>query len=221
MKFDVWKALKEGWSLYKAKFLELLKWVVPIFAGQLALAELFSWYATNHPPSFLLYSLQYLVEQTLQAVAIFVGTFICLTEAEERFSLAEISAGRLFVIWFTTVYIGIAMMLGLMLFVVPGIVVFTVSMFYAIYIVRFEQGPIESVASSTDIAKNSWFRLFLLAAILFAGYFAAHWVAGKLALIGGASIPLGELLLALLVYVATMYGFAVTVASWRQLRAAT
>jgi len=83
--------------------------------------------------------------------------------------------------------------------------------------VKYDQGPIESVASSVRAAKDSWLRVSAMVAVLWAVWCGAEWAA--YAVTGG--VDAGVTLLGTVVAVVTsavyMYLYAITVSAWVQL----
>jgi amino acid transporter len=51
-------------------------------------------------------------------------------------------------------YIGLAIVIGLFLFVIPGLIVMAVTYLTPIYILKHAQGPIEAVASSASAMRD-------------------------------------------------------------------
>ncbi len=73
----------------------------------------------------------------------------------------------LFFYLFISMYILLAGGLGLMLFIIPGVFVFTTSFLFIIFILDKGQGPIESIESSIDLIKDSFLKLTLLLILIY------------------------------------------------------
>lgn len=215
---DIRKAAEDGLEIYKTRFHELIKWVLPILVAQDLFTKYYVKLTNDFSPNWFFSGLEFVVSQTLSAIAIFIGITICLSKASEKFDWSKVGGGRLFVIWFSTLYISLAAMLGMLLFIIPGVLILAVSFFYAIYIVEFNQGPIEALVSSVEVAKESWFRLTVMVAIITAVWGAIVWGIESLIIPLVDFIPLSDVVVWAAVSILFMYNYAITVSSWNQLK---
>jgi len=218
---DIKKAAKDGLEIYKEKIRELIKWVLPILVAQDLLTRYYVELTSDFSPSWFFSTIELVASQTLSAAAIFIGISICLSDAAVKFDWSKVIGGRLFVMWFATVYLTLAVTLGMAFFIIPGILILVVSFFYAIYIVEFNQGPIEALTSSIDVAKESWLRLTIMVAIMSAIWVGITWGIESLIIPLVDFIPLSGVVVWGFLSVLYMYNYAITVSSWNQLKNAT
>ncbi len=69
-------------------------------------------------------------------------------------------------------------MLGMMFFIIPGIIIMAASFFAPIYILQEGQGPIEAVASSASLLQGKVFHVTLLLSGVWLAIYAFEYVVG-------------------------------------------
>jgi len=218
---NIAKAAREGGALYKQKFGELVKYIGPLVLLQVMIDE-YAWgYLDEQTQSWLFSSVVFVTDITIDAAMIFMAISIFLSEKPMALADFQWSAKRLFIIWFSTLYIGVAISLGFLLFIIPGLIILGVSLFYSIYIVKFDQGPIEAVASSVDVAKTSIIRVTVMVIALSAVWIALAWLVVKVSEVGLVSLSLYSVLSGVALGLVYMYLHSITVTAWRQLCDAT
>ena len=218
---DIEKAAKDGFTLYKQKFGELLKYIGPLLFLQVMIDKYALGDIGDQTPTWLFSSVVFITDITIDAAVIFIAISINLSD--KRMALADFpwSAKRLFIIWFSTVYIGVAISLGLLVFIIPGLIILGVSLFYSIYIVKYGQGPIEAVASSVEVAKTSIARLTVMISALSIVWVALLSLVEKISDLDLMSQSLYGAIIGVVLGMVYIYLHSITVTAWRQLSDAT
>lgn len=146
--------------------------------------------------------------------AVIKSTEISFTEA------VQIGARRLLPLILCFIIYGLAVMVGLLLLVVPGVIL-ALSLGMAPYLVVTEnQGPIDAIKHSHNLVWGNWWRtaiiLTVIMFILFSVYFLVGMISGVGILAGGPDPSeaglLANLLMALLSAVITPVGYAMGMA---------
>jgi uncharacterized membrane protein len=96
----------------------------------------------------------------------------------------EITISKFWIYLFSSLFVGLAITIGYMFFIVPGLIILALSVFVPVFILYKNQGPIESIASSSSYLEGN----LLLQTIMFsalwsiptivdyvAGYFIENW----------------------------------------------
>jgi len=214
-------AVKEGVALYKKKFGELVKYIGPLLLLQIVIDENAWGYLDKLTPTWYFSSVVFIMDITIDAAMILLAISIFLSEKPMAVTDFQWSAKRLFTIWFSTLYIGVSISLGLLFFIIPGLIILGVSLFYSIYIIKYDQGPIEAVASSVDVVKTSIIRVTVMIIALSATWVALAWLVVKVSSIGLISPSLYDVLSGAVLGLLYMYLHSITVTAWKQLCDAT
>lgn len=149
--------LKESWSGFikqpKPLILVTAPWVVAVVlldigieavSGQIGLALLF---------------LMSVISLVLYTMIMFAGLQLLY---KNQGIILKITVRKVLIYIMASTYISIATVLGLMLFVIPGLIVVAVSCIVPIYIIKDQQGPIEAVASSASLLNGHIMIIALL-----------------------------------------------------------
>ncbi|WP_156948466.1 hypothetical protein [Marinobacterium jannaschii] len=160
------EVLKESWSEFlvqlKPLVIATLPWIVAVVALS-AVSTVFS-EKLNGFVEFLLSA----VEMILQAMVAFAGLQVLF---KSRGEAVEVTSAKIIIYIMAAAYIGIATMLGMMIFIILGVIIMAASFFAPIYILQENQGPIEAVASSASLLQGRVFRVtFLLCGVWLAIY---------------------------------------------------
>lgn len=115
------------------------------------------------------------VEIILQAMVVFVGLQVLFKSRGEK---VEVTAGKIIIYIIAASYIGIATMLGMIFFLIPGIIIMAASFFAPIYILQEGQGPIEAVASSASLLQGRIFHVTLLLCSIWLVIYAIEYAVG-------------------------------------------
>ena len=211
---DIARAAKDGGDLYKENISELIKYVLPILIVQQLITDYYHVFIPDDLSFWLVIIIGIVASETLKIFAVYASITIFFSTESLKINSFSWEPMKLFLIWFTSIYIDIAMTLGYILLIVPGIIIMGITLFYPIYIVKFNQGPFESVGSSIDVAKKSWLRITALVAIL-----ALIWT-GVIWLINISINNLFYLHLVINTFIMSimyLYLYAITVSSWQQI----
>ncbi len=154
-------------NLIKANYIQLILRVLPV----IFIVSVFGYYwevALNNVLAEPLHlAIGFIVDIILETLIIYISITLFLNSInKEEISLFP-SISTAFVLWFSSCYVGIASIIGFMLLFIPGLIIISVSVYYPIFVIKYNQGPIESVASSVDIVKqNFFFTISLLSLFL-------------------------------------------------------
>jgi len=99
---------------------------------------------------------------------------------KQRSTNIKVSTGKVLIYIFASIYIGVATMLGLMLFIIPGLIIMAASFFVPIFVLKDGQGPIEAVASSASLLRGNIFKVTLFLCILWLGIMAVEYIVNLL-----------------------------------------
>lgn len=152
---DIRAILKESWTGYKQHFLKLILITSPYIIlaaiiGVITKGEL-------DTSGKIFYMLGFLV---LEALITLQGLrYLYKNDGIEL----EINTKKIILFMFASIYVAVAVMLGLILVIIPGIIVMTVTMLMPLYILKESQGPIEAVSSSVRLIKPFLLRVMFLA----------------------------------------------------------
>ena len=167
------KLLKESWI----EFLEQLKpliivtgpWmlaVVGLGAVSVALGEKVSGFV------LLLFLV---IELILQAMIAFAGLQLLF---KNRGVYIEVNPKKIIIYIVATIYIGIAAALGMVFFIIPGLIIMAASFFAPIYILKENQGPLEAVASSAALLQGKILHVTILLCGVWLALYAVEYTAG-------------------------------------------
>ena len=167
------KLLKESWI----EFLEQLKpliivtgpWmlaVVGLGAVSVALGEKVSGFV------LLLFLV---IELILQAMIAFAGLQLLF---KNRGVYIEVNPKKIIIYIVATIYIGIAAALGMVFFIIPGLIIMAASFFAPIYILKENQGPLEAVASSAALLQGKILHVTILLCGVWLALYAVEYTSG-------------------------------------------
>ncbi len=91
------------------------------------------------------------------------------------------------------------------------------SFFHIIYIVKFNQGPIEAIASSVEIAEESWLKVTIMATLFVLIWFGINWLVNTVLAWIFYPLPVGEVIVKALLLIVYMYNYTIIVTAWWQL----
>ncbi|MCV6623231.1 MAG: hypothetical protein OIF51_15930 [Cellvibrionaceae bacterium] len=136
------RVLKESWLEFLEQLKPLLLATSPWIIAVMALDATYILFSEELNSSVILLVL--LSEIILKAMIVFAGLQVLF---RSRGCSVEMTTGKLIIYGVAATFTGIATVLGMMLFVIPGIVVMAASFFMPVYILKENQGPIEAIAS--------------------------------------------------------------------------
>lgn len=139
----------QSWDTFRANFNGLLFATAPYIAASVILSVIGS--ALPSDSSMALHISLGIVELVMNAMVTLAGLKFLYALDGTRL---EINGKVIFRYIMAMLYIGFAIMVGLMFFILPGIVFMAVSFLAPVYILKEGQGPIQSVASSALLVKN-------------------------------------------------------------------
>lgn len=157
---------RESWNCFQQNLAGLLKATIPYIAASVALVLASSALASRGSVG-----LAYFIGM-LDLVA---GALITLAGLKFLYALddidLEIDGKKIFFYIVAMLYLGIAVGLGFLFFVVPGIIIMVATFLVPVFILKDSQGPIESVASSAGLIKaDLWVITLFLGAFFLAIY---------------------------------------------------
>lgn len=162
---------KESWDCFRKNLIPLLKATAPYVMAVMLLEVILAQSFINIG-SFLSFSTS-VVSMILKAFIVLVG--LGYLYKQEGIGL-EITARKVMIYIFSSVYISVATILGLMFFVVPGLIIKAITFLMPIYVLRGDQGPIESVASSTSLLKEYIIQITLFWLAVWAAIVAVRYL---------------------------------------------
>lgn len=155
--------LTESWNLYRTKLRGLLIATGPFIVAGVILGAFTE--AEIKEADAIGSALVSLISMIVGAMINLAG--LAYLYKEDGLDL-EITAPKVAVYLFATAYIGAAAILGMMFFVIPGIIIMAVTFMMPIYILKDSQGPIEAVASSASLVKEHVIAITLFLAGIWA-----------------------------------------------------
>lgn len=169
------EVLKESWSEFLAQLKPLLIATWPWILAAVALGATSNMFG-DHLNGFVVFLIS-VIEIVLQAMIAFAGLQVLL---KYRGEVVEVTPGKIIIFIIAAVYIGIATMLGMMFFIIPGIIIMAASFFAPVYILEDNQGPIEAVASSASLLQGKILHVTLLLCGVWLAIYAIEYTAGLL-----------------------------------------
>jgi len=154
---DIKKVLKDSWSEYTLKLLPLLITTGPFIIATVVAGVLAEFFITEDS-AFFSFTVTVII-LTLQALVTLSGIKFLYKQRE---TTLEISIEKIAIYLFAALYVGIVTTLGLVIFIIPGIIIMAVTFLMPIFILKDGQGPIESVASSAALVKDYLVQITLL-----------------------------------------------------------
>lgn len=174
--FKTWKitmieVLKKSWSEFLGQLGPLVLATLPWMLAAVALGAAITSFGEVFN-GFLVFIIA-VAEMVLQAMVAFAGLQALFKSRSEG---VEVTSGKVFVYVIAASYIGVAIMFGMMFFVIPGIIIMAASFFAPIYILKENQGPVEAVASSASLLQGKVFHVTLLICGLWLAILAIEYV---------------------------------------------
>lgn len=151
--------LKEALLVFRKHGLEMWVAIIPFLLIRMAL-DAFVIFTDSESA---ITSLASMLLQTVVVLAAYRILFI-----REQLSF-ELNGGRLIVYMLCGIFISVATALGLMLFVVPGVLVLLLSSLAPFFILLRSEGPMEAIASSVSLVKGYLLPSALLLVPVFVG----------------------------------------------------
>lgn len=173
--FHIAKALEFGWDVLTRRWLALVLWTIILWIphGMINTASMiFAFFAENHVAPWYL---------KVASVVVQVITFMLYTRVillcmdDEPAGIGDVLAGFKYTIPFavSSLLFSLAVLLGCILLVFPGIYVGLSFGLYSFLIVDQDMGPIEALARSMAITKGNLLQLalfyFVLCMVVFGG----------------------------------------------------
>jgi len=78
----------------------------------------------------------------------------------------SITSGKVFILWFTSVFIAVASSIATLFLVIPGLIILALSIFVPIFILYKNEGPIEAIAFSSSYMQDQTVRLTVVFTVL-------------------------------------------------------
>lgn len=152
---------KNSWNCFRNNFIGLFRATAPYIALSISLTLISPTLVSGENIGITL--VLFVLEGVAWAcISLFGLKFLYTLDGIE----IDVSGKKIVYFLISVLYIGIAFGIGLMFFVVPGIIVLVATFLVPVFILKDSQGPIESVASSVALIKDE-----LLAVTLFLGAF--------------------------------------------------
>ena len=169
------EVFKESWLEFLSQFKSLIIATLPWTFAVVMLRVVFS-ILSDSINSFICF-LMLIVELILQAMITFAGLQVLF---KSRGTEVEVTSGKIITYIIAVTYIGIATILGMMFFIIPGLIIMSASFFVPIYILRDHQGPIEAVASSASLLQGKMLHVTLLLCGMWLAIYAVEGAASFL-----------------------------------------
>ncbi len=115
------------------------------------------------------------IELILQAMIAFAGLQLLF---KNRGVYIEVNPKKIIIYIVATTYIGIAAALGMVFFIIPGLIIMAASFFAPIYILKENQGPLEAVASSAALLQGKILHVTILLCGVWLAVYAVEYAAG-------------------------------------------
>lgn len=111
-----------------------------------------------------------------------------------------LSAGKIFVFWFASLFISFASSIATLFFIIPGLIILALSIFVPIFILYKNEGPIEAIASSSSYMQDQILKLTTIFTLL--------WGVPMIFEYGLLFLPLNELVFSIVSVLATsVFGY--------------
>lgn len=169
------EVFKESWLEFLSQFKSLIIATLPWTFAVVMLRVVFS-ILSDSINGFICF-LMLIVELILQAMITFAGLQVLF---KSRGTEVEVTSGKIITYIIAVTYIGIATILGMMFFIIPGLIIMSASFFVPIYILRDHQGPIEAVASSASLLQGKMLHVTLLLCGMWLAIYAVEGAASFL-----------------------------------------
>jgi len=160
------EVLKESWSEFLVQLKPLIIATSPWILALVALGA-FSLVLSDYINGFIFFLIP-VIKLILQAMIAFAGLQVLF---KNRGAGVEVTSGKILIYIVAAIYIGVATMLGMMFFIIPGLIIMAASFFAPIFILKNGEGPIEAVASSASLLQGRVVHVtFLLCGVWLAIY---------------------------------------------------
>ena len=166
------EVLKASWSEFLDQLNSLFIATVPWMLAVVALGAVSIAFGENFD-GFVVFLIA-VTQMVLQTMLTFAGLRVLFKVKNEE---VEVTSSKIIIYFIAAIYIGVATMLGMMLFIVPGIIIMAASFFVPIYILQENQGPIEAVASSASLLQGKVLHVTLLLCSIWLAIFLIDYVA--------------------------------------------
>lgn len=137
--------LKNSWVDFKktlATFLKLAWWPILILVSTPNIRS----YLETDKSTWISILLDF--GETIVTVFLALYSFISLFKS--RNIEISLSGGKIFVLWFASMFIALASSIATLFLVIPGLIILALSIFTPIFILYKNEGPIEAIASSSS-----------------------------------------------------------------------
>jgi len=192
--FPMTRAVGFGWQTFTTNILLFIGLWAVIIIVELVVEGIPSYrFEDNFMVRLLMYPISMLVGCALEVGVITISLRLVAGEPTE-FSHFFSKVNVVFYYLVATIIYSIIMMVGLVLFIIPGIYIAIRFQFYGYFIVDEGAGPIEALSRSGDITRGNMMNLFLFALLMFG-----------LNLLGLLALVVGIFITVPLTWVATAY----------------
>ena len=166
------KAFLEFKGLYIKSFIDLVPLVLPLVFLFLYLTLIL-----EHNSLVLSESLEYLIQLGVIPVVKSVALYLGLTLVLRNIGIEAKSGLKvILIIFFSTIFLKVGIGLGTFLFLIPGFLIFAVSIYYGIFIVGFGSGPVSAITESIEASKLNFKLVISTALVMYLSYFIAKTV---------------------------------------------
>ncbi len=181
-----------SWSLLKGNLIGLLAATLPWIFANTALVILDSFISSD----------SIFIELAVQALSFIIAAGTSFAGfrylLNQRGTYVQITQKKIINYCFATTYVGVAILLGMMLFVIPGLIIIALVSLFPLLILNENLGPIEAVSASVTLIRDCWIKItiFIIGLYFFsaiAGTFASY-AFGRIGLNSTIFLCLNEIL---------------------------
>jgi hypothetical protein len=142
-----------SWELLKNNFRKLFVVTLPWFFASAILETVDSYINSNN---ILIKAPTWILSMVVAAGTSFAGFRYFLNQGESR---VQIIRKKIINYCLATIYVGVAIIIGMMLLVIPGLIITALVSFFPLFILCENLGPIEAVSKSVSLMRNCWFKI--------------------------------------------------------------
>lgn len=166
---------QNSWSCFSQNFVGLVRTTAPYIGVSLALTLL----SSILPPDTNM-----VVTFAVGLLDLLARALITLSGLKFLYALDDTVLGidgkKTFFYIIAMLYIGIAVGLGFLFFVIPGIIIMVVTFLAPVFILKDSNGPIEAVASSVSLIKEELLAVTLFLGAIFLAIFSVQYMGSYL-----------------------------------------
>lgn len=108
----------------------------------------------------------FIIEIIISSLIIYFTISVFLNSIYKDRVDASPSVYTILILFISHLIVGIASAIGYLLFFIPGLLVIVLSIYYPIFIIKYEQGPLEAISNSVVVVKKRLIFTSMLIGIL-------------------------------------------------------